>query len=247
MAHFMFSLPLSESKIQAETQKILDIGRANGYGETTIKSLISKHRNKRLLFDLTTLRNATGPEEQIKRVGVRYFPEVTDKLKPVFKSHNLELVHRSDGSLKQALGSIKDIQPDLHKSGIYRIQCSECGRFYFGMTVRKLFVRFNEHIRSTNWKTKTAVGKHIFSSKHQINISELKLVQEVKQRWKIEYFEAIHIYKNKHQNLLNVDLGNIVSPLLDLFTLERIVDDDVIDLTNETHDESADDLFFDCV
>ncbi len=168
-------------------------------------------------------------------------------MKPIFKLHNLELVHRSDGSLKQALGSIKDVPPDLHKSGVYRIQCSICGRLYFGMSIRKLFVRFNEHIHSARWKTKTAVGKHIFSSKHQINISELKLVQEVRQKWKIEYFEAIHIYKNKHQNLLNEDLGNIVSPLLDLFTLEKIIDNDVVDLTNETHDVSIDEEFFDCM
>lgn len=247
MAHFMFSLPLSENKILNETQKIVDIGRANGYCETTIRNIISKHRNKRALMDFSTLRNATSQGDQMKRVGVRYFPEVTDKLKPVFKSHNLELVHRSDGSLKQALGSIKDIPPDLHKSGIYRIQCGHCGRFYFGMTIRKLFIRFNEHIKSAKWKTKTAVGKHIFSSKHQVDISALKLVQEVKQKWKIEYYEAVHIYKNKHQNLLNVDLGNIISPLLDLFTLEKIIDDDIVDLTNDTLDESMNDEFFDCV
>lgn len=115
------------------------------------------------------------------------------------------------------------------------------------MTIRKLFVRFNEHIKSSKWKTKTAVGKHIFSSKHQIDISALKLVQEVRQKWKVEYYEAIHIYKNKHQNLLNEDLGNIISPLLNLFTLEMCVDNNVVDLTNDTLDDSMNDEFFDCV
>lgn len=247
MSHFMFSLPLSENKIQSETQKIIDIGKANGYGETTIRNIITKHRNKRALIDFSTLRNATIRDDQMKRVGVRYYPEVTEKLKPIFRSHNLEVVHRSDGSLKQALGSIKDTPPDLHKSGIYRIQCGHCGRYYFGMTIRKLFVRFNEHIKSSKWKTKTAVGKHIFSSKHQIDISALKLVQEVRQKWKVEYYEAIHIYKNKHQNLLNEDLGNIISPLLNLFTLEMCVDNNVVDLTNDTLDDSMNDEFFDCV
>lgn len=138
MSHFMFSLPLSENKIQSETQKIIDIGKANGYGETTIRNIITKHRNKRALIDFSTLRNATIRDDQMKRVGVRYYPEVTEKLKPIFRSHNLEVVHRSDGSLKQALGSIKDTPPDLHKSGIYRIQCGHCGRYYFGSSVLPL-------------------------------------------------------------------------------------------------------------
>ena len=61
----------------------------------------------------------------------------------------MELVHKNDGALNQMLSTIKDTPPDLHKSGVYRIQCSRCGMFYFGMTIRKLFVRFNEHIKST--------------------------------------------------------------------------------------------------
>src|ERR1700744_255287 len=112
---------------------------------------------------------------------------------------------------------------------------------YYGMTIRKLLVRFNEHVKSARWKRKTAVGRHIFKSKHEINISELRLVQEVRTRWKVEYYEAIHIHKNLHRNLLNADTGNITSPLLKLFLVERTVDDDIIDLTEDTPNESIED------
>ena len=143
----------------------------------------------------------------------------------------MEIVYRGEGSLKQLVGSLKDKIPDLHKSGIYRIQCSCCGRAYYGMTIRKLFVRFNEHVKSAGWKSKTAIGKHIFSAKHEVHISELKLIQPINQTWKVEYYEAIHIHMHKHENLLNTDDGNITSPLLKLFTLERRIDENIISLT----------------
>lgn len=99
------------------------------------------------------------------------------------------------------------------------------------MTIRKLFIRFNEHIKSANWKQKTAVGKHIFDTNHEVNISELKLVQPIRHR---------------HENLLNVDDGNIKSPLLNLFVVKRKVDERVIDLTEDTPNTSMNETFYDC-
>lgn len=182
----------------------------------------------------------------MKRIGIKYFPEITKQLKPIYRTHNIELVHRNDSSLKNALGSIKDVPPDIHKSGIYRIACSHCGIAYYGQSVRKLFVRFKEHIQSAHWKTKTSVGKHISESGHVINISDLTLVQEVRQTWKLELYEAIHIKKNSHMTLMNADDGNVNSRLLKLFATKRTVDQNIIDLTNETLNESINEEFFDC-
>lgn len=247
MAHFMTSLPLTDEKIEKETKKILDIGVVNGYKVTAIERIISRHKMKKQLLEMSTLHNES--DEPPKRVSIRYYPKVTKLLRPLYKSCNIELVHRNDGSLKDALGTTKDVPPDLHKSGIYSIQCSCCGRFYFGMTIRKLFIRFNEHINSSRWKKKTAVGRHIFSSNHHVHISELKLIKSVRHLWKIEYFEAIHIHRHKHENLLNIDNGNVESPLLELFVLEKKVDANIIDLTDDTDgtpDSSMSDMFYDC-
>jgi len=246
MAHFMMSLPLDDEKIMKETQKILEIGRVNGFKEPAILKIIEKHKRKAELQKISTL--SREPDDPPKRVSIRYYPEVTKFLRPLYKKWDIELVHRNEGSLKDVLGTVKDVPPDLHKSGIYRIQCSCCGRYYFGLSIRKLFIRFNEHVNSARWKNKTAVGRLIFSSNHKVNISELKLVKPVRQMWKIDFYEAIHIHRHIHENLLNVDEGNVKSPLLDLFVLERRVDPDIIDLTEstETSDSSASESFYDC-
>lgn len=45
---------------------------------------------------------------------------------------------------------------------------------------------------SSRWKNKTTVDLHIFGTNHQVNVSELKLMQEMGQKWKIELYGAIH-------------------------------------------------------
>lgn len=77
-----------------------------------------------------------------------------------------------------------------------------------------------EHINSSNWQRKTAVGEHISDKKHEVNVSGLKLIQPISSKWKMEYYEAIHIQKHIHEDLLNMDEGNVTSLLLYLFTQE---------------------------
>jgi len=132
----MVNLPLSQEKMRTEIENIVEIGRVNGYDRTTITRIIKKHQDKKALSNFSTFYESTTSDYPVKRIGVKYFPSITKLLKPIYKRHGLEVVHRNDGSLKNALGSIKDVPPDIHKSGIYRIQCSNCGRYYFGMSVR---------------------------------------------------------------------------------------------------------------
>lgn len=227
-----------------ETEKILEIGEVNGFTRSAVLPIIKKHMEKKRLGEVSTFfrdRDDTKP----KRAAVRYYPD-TRFLRPVYDKVNMELMYRNEGTLSNLLGSTKDEICELHKSGIYRIQCGHCGRCYFGMTVHKLFVRFNEHIKSTNWKQKTAVGNHIFSTAHGIDIGQLKLIRPVKQLWKVEYYEAIHIHRHKHENLLNMNDGDIQSPLLRLFLVKRKYDERPIDLIDDQPSSSGEESFYDC-
>ena len=76
--------------------------------------------------------------------------------------------------------------------------------------------------------------------------SGLKLVQQVSNPNRIEWYEAIHIHKNYHRNLLNADKGSVNSPILNLFDVKRKVDPVVIDLASESLDMDDDSIFFDC-
>lgn len=140
IAHFVVNIPLTEEKVAKEIDKIIEIGNANGYHESAIRNIISRHQKKKVLSNMSTFYDL--PEEQGKRVAIRYFPNITKPLRAVYMENDLELVHRNDGSLRQVL---KDKPLDLHKSGIYQIQCGCCGRYYFGMTkYTKLYLFFTK-------------------------------------------------------------------------------------------------------
>lgn len=221
MAHFMTNLPLTPENFAKESEKIIEIGKINGYNAHTIKNIINKHVRKKDLQGMSTFYNETT-KEPTKRIGIRYFPNVTKKLRPVYHEHDLQLVHSNNGSLKQLMRSAKDKLPTLSKSGVYKIVCNVCLREYYGKTIRSVEIRANEHFKSTHWKTKTAVGKHLsINPSHTSDIRNVSLVQEVQHTWKIECYESIHIYKNKHKNLINEDLGTMKSPLLNLFTQQH--------------------------
>lgn len=83
MAHFMMSLPLSIENRAKETKKMVEFGEINGYSESTVLYIIKKHQDKRDLREITTL-SSTVCNEPTKRVGVRFFPEITKKLRAVY-------------------------------------------------------------------------------------------------------------------------------------------------------------------
>ena len=64
---------------------------------------------------------------------------------------------------------------------------------------------------------KSSFAKHLIESNHQIDISHIKLVEEVNDNRQIEIIEAIHIRKNRHKNLMNSDTGKVQFPLINIF------------------------------
>lgn len=169
-------------------------------------------------MDLTTLQN--GLIDPPNRRSIIYYPKVTNALKPIYRKHGIELVHSNSNTLKQHLGTLKDKLPDNSKSGIYKIVCQQCNKEYFGLSCRCIEVRYVEHDR--HWRFgrghKSSVALHMLSNKgHTTDISNLSLVKEVTNEHKLRFFEATYIHKNK-SNLMNGDLGNVISPLLNFFT-----------------------------
>ena len=64
---------------------------------------------------------------------------------------------------------------------------------------------------------KSAVAKHLIEKNHNMNVSNIKLIQEINDIHQIEIVEAIHIRKNQHKNLMNEDMRNVQSMLLNIF------------------------------
>ena len=59
---------------------------------------------------------------------------------------------------------------------------------------------------------KSSVAKHLLENKHQIDISKIRLVQELNNTRRIDILEAIHIRKNRHKNLMLEDIWATLHP-----------------------------------
>jgi hypothetical protein len=113
---------------------------------------------------LTTLTPASD-ELTIKRVAAPFHPPITNKLKAVFKKHQIKMVHSTRGKLGELLGIPKDQVETLQKSGIYQIDCLECSASYIGQSRRSITTRFNGHHRNIrkNHPELSSIADHVIS------------------------------------------------------------------------------------
>jgi hypothetical protein len=179
--------------------------------------LIKKHSKKLKRNTRSTLfrqKKKENDENQLKRVSMSYVPEVTDKIKTVFKQHNMEVVCSSDNKLKAILGSTKDKVDILKKTGIYEVTCGDCEDRYIGQTKRNIHTRFKEHLSHIKYNrpTKSCVAAHALNNDHfDVSLAHLALKKSVYKIDKLDAWESYLI--NKCENCMNADNGNIESPL----------------------------------
>lgn len=220
MIHRMLNITMSASSYTKELDYIHHLARVNGYDKREIDNILNKHIEKNRRSQMSTFFDVPNDDKPARRIGMPYYPAVTKILAPVFREHDIVFAPRSTATMKSLLGSNKDDIPMLKKSGIYEVSCqSGCDAVYYGKTIRSVEKRFTEHIyqfRNGN-KEKSSVAKHLIENNHSIDLSHIKLVEEVNNNRQIEIIEAIHIRKNRHKNLMNSDTGNVQSTLINLF------------------------------
>ena len=65
----------------------------------------------------------------------------------------------------------------------------------------------------------SSVAKHINQNPtHVIKTCDITLLRQVNEPWKLDVYESIAIKQNEDKHLLNDDLGNVQSVLVDLFS-----------------------------
>ncbi len=62
------------------------------------------------------------------------------------KSHSLNVCYQSRGNMKELIGKVKTGRKPHEKSGIYRIKCKNCLKWYYGG--RRKVDREKEHNRA---------------------------------------------------------------------------------------------------
>jgi hypothetical protein len=232
MAFRMCNINMSLDDYKAEKQKILDIGRRNGYTEEDINVIIHKQEKATWRKQQSTFYENNEREKlerNIKRISIPHWPKITNHMKKTFKKQKIEIITTSsEYKIKNKLGTTKDKKEVTEKSGIYQINCATrgCNALYIGQTRRAIAARFNEHEKATKSEhmDKSSVAKHMImkddgkkrSYKHKFTKENLKVVKPVNNFRKLDAYESIYLFKNRDNPLMNNEFqisGNIKSDL----------------------------------
>lgn len=191
----------------------MNIAIDHGYKVESIFKIINKQHNK-FLKDNTTLKKQK-PELKIKKFT--HDDRINNRFKRIFKKHDITPVYSNNYKIGKLLGNPKDKEDKLDQSGIYKINCNNCEKYYVGMTKRNIKTRFKEHFQhiKNNNDQKSAIANHVLTTGHSISLNNIDLLQPCNNPQDLPALESIHIYKHR-ENLVNFDLSCLGNPLLPL-------------------------------
>lgn len=109
----------------------------------------------------------------------------------------------------------------MKRSGVYRLNCSNCNSVYTGQTGRNFETRIKEHVRSFRAKsTESNYANHLLESNHSFNsaIYILHTQQKSEKPILLETLEINRHAKDPTYNLVNDQLDLSSSPLLNIFS-----------------------------
>ena len=120
-----------------ELKVLKHIAVSNGYNVNIIDKLISKHKNKTKITN-STLHNAD------RYISVEYTSLLPNIIRNHFKKYNIAVIFRTKNNTENALRPKTPRNVDTC-SGVYKIVCDDCDKFYVGQTGR----RFEERFKNT--------------------------------------------------------------------------------------------------
>ena len=194
MFHRLYSIPLTKDGFSKERSYIYDTARVNGYDKNVIARVELKHKNKKQLREITTLRPCEGKLDKNSRLMlIGYHPPMSEKIRKVARQHGINSVYTTRGTVGEILINLKDKRPNEMKSGVYRISCETCNREYVGQTRRRVRERFKEHDAACrlNRPHSSAVAEHVLGEKHKVG--EKKLIREVANTYELNSWESFYI------------------------------------------------------
>jgi hypothetical protein len=111
MIHRALTVPMQTKDLVEEMNCIIDIGKANGYREETIKKVWRKHVNKKNIQSASALiPPCTEPRNQW--VTIPYIGPISDRIARNIRKPGIKVAFQSIISLKSLLSNTKDkIEP----------------------------------------------------------------------------------------------------------------------------------------
>ena len=213
MIHRLLNVPLSEKNFTSELNLIKQIALNNNYNPEIIANILVKKRYKLALKEIFPSTKSKDSYNTLTYIG-----EPSNKISKFFRNNEYKISFKTGNTLGRHIKNYKSKTSRLDKSGIYRLNCGNCPKFYIGRTYRNFKIRISEHERCfRNKKLESNYGRHLVETGHNFN-SDFEILHVENKGLKLNMLESLEINKQRNtNNLLNdqLDLNN--SPLLNIF------------------------------
>ena len=195
--HRALDIPMSHKELHKEINTIIQIGTNNGYNKDFMMGILNKIKHKNLL-------NKIYPNVRNKQfyVSIPYNKTYARMIKPILQKHDLQLSFKPGNNILNILTNNKSKIPDLEKSGVYKLSCNNCPKFYIGQSGRSLKERFKEHANTNRSK----MSNHLTETGHKINQNSMILIHNANKSRRLNLLEEMEIMrylKTDGDNVLN--------------------------------------------
>ena len=220
MIHRLISIPLSKENFDTEIRTIKQIAINNAYSPFLIDKLLKQKQTKINTQSITSLTPFMNPVSA--KFSIPFLGSLSFKIANTFKKEGICIVFHAPSNLNKFLSYTKDYIPSLHRSGVYRLSCSDCNSAYIGQTGRKFQSRINEHMHAFKLCTnRSHFATHLLHNKHKFNINTNVHILEIENNYtKRIKLETLHIHQALNNNFniitLNQQIPDLTSPLLNL-------------------------------
>lgn len=210
------NFPLSTEDRKKEINIIKHIAVKNGYKSTIVDDLLRRHTMKTSL--------PRPPKETKKFIKCDFNNVFALTLSNVLRKRNINVAFSTSNNTFALLKSHnRQRTPLVDKSGVYKLSCGSCDKFYIGQTGRSFKIRFKEHLPKKHGSTAATsnYARHLSEEKHEYanfetNCRPLHICEKGPYMNTLEEYEIYKAYKLDPDNTLNDKLCFNTNALYDL-------------------------------
>lgn len=216
--HRLNKIPMTTENYNKELNIIKYIAQDNGYDSSIIDKINRKNKSQ--------VPNARNIEK--KFVTLTYGSSLNHKTSNVLKSHGYTVAYRNSNKLENIINPRKTSNGDeFDGSGVYKVKCNDCPKYYIGQTGRSFRTRFKEHLPKKTVTQKSNYAEHLVQCGHNYSslTNNLKVMHKCNKSRLLSTLENYEIYKavlDEPDNVLNDKINSQANTLFDTaMRLER--------------------------
>ena len=149
----------------------------------------------------------------MQRIFLPYVKDISELTTRLLKPYGIQVAHKPTSTLRRLVSRPKRPTTSSDQTRVvYKVQCTNCEKFYVGQTGRKLSTRMHEHqLAVKRHDPLSLISIHADAQLHSFNFSDVTVLDRAMTKGGREFLEAWHSTSdsiNRH-----IELDNIYLPI----------------------------------